>query len=141
MNIIYNLAFLLLFQFPFAGNEALESSQSYPLPDSQQEQKRDKAGAANIVFKSTDGGQTWQDISEGLPENLHRDDLQRDGFFANDGGLYLRAGNGIYQSKPNSTTPFWKKEIFPDKLGSIAPGKSGIFAYNYEGQILQKING
>jgi len=37
----------------------------------------------NIVFKSTDGGQTWQDISEGLPENL-----QRDGFFANESGLY-----------------------------------------------------
>lgn len=27
----------------------------------------------NIVFKSTDGGQTWQDISKGLPENLRRD--------------------------------------------------------------------
>ena len=67
MNIIYNLAFLLLFQF-LSCDQALEFPQSSPLPDSQQKQKRDKAGAANIVFKSTDGGQTWQDISEGLPE-------------------------------------------------------------------------
>src|SRR5688500_17590917 len=70
MNISYNLAFLLLFKFPFARNESLESSQSYPLPDCKQEQKRDKAATANIVFKSADGGQTWQDIGKGLSGKL-----------------------------------------------------------------------
>lgn len=96
---------------------------------------------ANIVFKSTDGGQTWQDISEGLPEKLQREGMQSDGFFANDSGLYIRAGNGIYHSKPNSATPFWTKEIFPGKQRNIAPGKNGIFAYNFRGQFLKKING
>ena len=91
---------------------------------------------ANIVFKSTDGGQTWQDMSEGLPENL-----RGESFFADEGGLYLRAGNSIYHSNPNSTIPFWKKEMLPDPHGSIAPGKTGIYAYNYKGQFLQKING
>lgn len=67
--------------------------------------------------------------------------MQSDGFFTNDSGLYLRAGNGIYHSEPNSTTPFWTKEIFPGKQRSIAPGKKGIFAYNFRGQFLQKING
>jgi hypothetical protein len=134
---IHNLAFLLLFQFNFAGSEALEFSASSPIKDSGQKPSRNKPGVANIVFKSTDGGQTWQDISEGLPENL-----QRNGFFANESGLYVRAENGLYHNKPNSTAPFWEKEIFPDGHGSIAPGKSGIFAYNYsEGQFLQKING
>jgi len=129
---IYNLAFLLLFLYPFAS----------PIADSQQKLNKNKSGAANIVFKSADGGQTWQDISEGLPENLQEDAIQRDGFIANDSGFYLRVGNGIYTSKPNSTAPFWKKEIFPDKQGSIAPGMTGIFAYNYyDGQFLQKING
>lgn len=128
---IYSLAFLLLFQFPFV----------FPITDSQQKLNKNKSGVANIVFKSTDGGQTWQDISEGLPENLKGEGVQGDGFFANGSGLYLRAGNGIYHNEPNSTTPFWKKEIFPGKPGSIAAGKSGVFAYNYEGQILQKTNG
>jgi len=129
---IYNLAFLLLFLYPFAS----------PITDSQQKLNINKAGAANIVFKSTDGGQSWQDISEGLPENLQDDAIQRDGFFADDSGFYLRVGNGIYQSNPNSTAPFWKKDIFPDEQGSIAPGKTGIFAYSYRnGQFLQKING
>ena len=137
---ICNLTFLLLFQFSFAF-QTLEFPQSSPLPDSKQKQKGDRAGAANIIFKSADGGQTWQDISEGLPENLPEDGIRRDGFFANDNGIYLRAGNGIYHSKPNSTAPFWEKQISPDNLGSIVPGKTGILAFNYGGQFLQKING
>ncbi len=96
---------------------------------------------ANIIFKSTDGGQTWQDISEGLPEKLQKEGIWRDGFFANDRGLYLRTGNGIYHSEPNSTTPFWTKEIFTGNQRNITPGKNGIFAYNFRGQFLKKING
>jgi hypothetical protein len=68
--------------------------------------------------------------------------LQGNDFFANENGLYKRAGNEIYYTKPNSTAPFWKKEIFPDKHTSIAPTKTGIFEYNYsDGHFLQKING
>lgn len=99
------------------------------------------AGVANVIFKSTDGGQTWQDISKGLPEKLQREGVWSHGFFANDRGLYLRAGNGVYHNEPTSTTSFWTKEIFPGKQREIAPGKNGIFAYNFRGQFLQKING
>ena len=110
MNIIYNLAFLLLFQYPFASS----------MTDSQQKLNKNKPGAEKIVFKSTDGGQSWQDISEGLPENL-----EGGNFFANDSGLHVHAGgNGIYHSKPNSTAPFWEKESSPNKQGGIAPGNA-----------------
>jgi photosystem II stability/assembly factor-like uncharacterized protein len=103
--------------------------------------KEDKSSITNIIFKSADGGQTWQDISAGLPEKLQREGVWRDGFVANDRGLYLRAGNGVYHSEPNSTTPFWTKEFFPGKQRNITPGKNGILAYNIRGQFLQKING
>jgi photosystem II stability/assembly factor-like uncharacterized protein len=103
--------------------------------------ERTKSTPVTIIFRSADGGQTWQDISEGLPENLQREGVRRDGFFANDRGLYVRAGNGVYHSEPNSTTRFWTKDIFPGEQRSIAPGKNGIFAYNFRGQFLQKING
>jgi len=100
---------------------------------------KEKAGEkTNIVFKSTDGGQTWQDISKGLPENLRKDSIRGNSFFANDKGLFLRVGNGLYHSTPNATAPFWTKEIFPDEHSSIAPGKSGIF---YWGANLKKTNG
>ena len=124
---IFSLAFLLLFLYPFV----------FPITDSQQKLNKNKPGVANIVFKSTDGGQSWQDISEGLPGDKLEGSL-----FVNDRGFYLRTGNYIYHSKPNNKAPFWEKEIFPDDHSNIAPGKSGIFAYDYhQGQFRQKING
>ena len=136
---IYNLTFLwyipiisgLLFLYPFAS----------PITDSQQKLNKNKPGAANVVFKSTDGGQTWQDISKGLPENLREDGLRGDSIVANDKGLFLRVGNELYHSTANATAPFWTKEIFPDEHSSIAPGKTGIFAFNYWGINLINSNG
>jgi hypothetical protein len=133
---IFSLAFLwyipiisgLLFLFPLV----------FPITDSQQKLNKNNSGVANIVFKSTDGGQTWQDISEGLPENLREDGLRGDSIFANDKGLFLRVGNELYHSAPNATAPLWTKENFPDKHSSIAPGKSRIF---YWGANLKKTNG
>ncbi|MEO6686693.1 MAG: hypothetical protein ABIN24_12040, partial [Dyadobacter sp.] len=94
---------------------------------------RNKSGLVDIVFKSTDGGQTWKDISKGLPENLRKDSIRGNSFFANDKGLFLRVGNGLYHSTPNATAPFWTKEILPDEHSSIARGKSGIVGNNYWG--------
>jgi photosystem II stability/assembly factor-like uncharacterized protein len=125
---IYILAFLLLFT----------ASSSSLLPDSHPDPKTEKAGKANIVFKSTDGGQTWQDISKGLPENLQEDSVQGNSFFANDKGLFLRVGNGLYHNSPNSTAPIWTKEISRDEHSSISPGNPGIF---YWGVNLKKANG
>jgi photosystem II stability/assembly factor-like uncharacterized protein len=125
---IYILAFLLLFTVSSASL----------LPDSLADPKTEKAGNAKIVFKSTDGGKTWQDISEGLPENLGLDSIRGNSFFANDKGLFLRVANVLYHSTPNATAPFWTKEIFHDEDSSIAPGRSGTF---YWGVNLKKTNG
>jgi len=100
-----------------------------------------KSGPVNIVFKSTDGGQTWQDISKGLPENLRDDSIQGKSFFANDKGLFLKVGSELYHSTANATPPFWTKETSTDENSSIAPGKSGILASNYWGVNLIQTNG
>ena len=97
--------------------------------------------AAKIILKSTNGGQTWQDISEGLPVNLQEEGFPGAGFIANDNGLYIRYGKEIYHSEPNPKVPSWKKEIFPDEVGNIAPSNTGIITYNWAGQTLQKTNG
>ncbi|MEI9946465.1 MAG: sialidase family protein [Chitinophagaceae bacterium] len=124
----YILAFLLLFTV----------STSSLLPDSHPGAKTEKAGTAKIVFKSTDGGQTWQDISKGLPENLQVDSIRGNSFFANDKGLFLKVGNGLYHSTPNATAPFWTAAFFPGEHSSIAPGQSEIF---YWGVNLKTTNG
>src|ERR1700712_1268876 len=102
---------------------------------------RNKPGLVNIVFKSTDGGQTWQDISRGLPEFLRKDSIRGNSFFANDKGLFLRVGNGLYYSTPNATAPFWTKGIFPNEHSSSVPGKSGIVGNNYWGVNVKKTDG
>jgi len=127
----YILAFLLLFT-------VLSSSL---LPDRHPDPKKEKAETGKVVFKSTDGGQTWQDISKGLPENLLEGGIQRNGFFANDKGLYLKVGNGFYHNAPNATAPFWAKEIFPYEYSSIAAGKSGRVVGKYWGINLKKADG
>ena len=145
---IHNLSFLwyipiisgLLFPF-LSCNRAPEFPKASQLPDSLQNQKTDKTGTANIVFRSADDGQTWQDISKGLPENLREDSIRGNSFFANDKGLILKVGNELYHCTPNATAPFWTKEIFLNEHSSIAPGKSGIFAYKYWGVNLKKANG
>jgi hypothetical protein len=112
---IYILAFLLL--FTVFSSPLLRGSHPDP--------KTEKGGPAKIVFKSTDGGQTWQDISEGLPENLPVDSIR--GNFANDKGLFLMVGNELYHTTPNATIPFWTKEILPNEHSSIAPVSPGNF--------------
>jgi photosystem II stability/assembly factor-like uncharacterized protein len=96
---------------------------------------RNKSGLVNIVFKSTDGGQTWQDISEGLPEIE-----QPVNFFAGESDLYINVKNVMYRSKSNLVSPFWEKENVPDpQSASIAFNRSGTMAFNYKGQIYQKM--
>ncbi|HNR18041.1 MAG TPA: hypothetical protein PKG90_15345 [Chitinophagaceae bacterium] len=108
----FTLAFFLLFPFPFSCNQAINDPKASPLVDNPQTQKTGTAGAANVVFKSADGGESWQNISEGLPADLRHDyDIGRNGFIATDIGLWLTDGNGIYHCEPNSKAPFWTKEI------------------------------
>lgn len=105
---IYSVPFLLLFLSSFDNKISEFSALGLSTVD---QHVSDSVGrkAVNIIFRSNDGGQTWVDISEGLPENLV-DDFAKKGFSADNNGIYLRTGDGMYHSKPNSTAPFWNKE-------------------------------
>jgi photosystem II stability/assembly factor-like uncharacterized protein len=102
---IFNLSFLLLFLSPYACNDSLEFKAASPVPGCRQPEKIYKTGTKNIVFKSVDSGQTWQDISEGLPAIE-----QPEGFFAEGLNLYLQTENATYRCKSNLKTPVWEKE-------------------------------
>lgn len=92
------------------------------------------SAATNIIFQSKDGGQTWQDISQSLPENE-----QPEGFFAGESDLYLRVNNVMYHSPANLKSPVWEKETGLDpRSNSIVFNRSGVIAYNYDGQVYQK---
>jgi photosystem II stability/assembly factor-like uncharacterized protein len=99
-----------------------------------------KPGATNLMYQSTDGGKTWQDISNTLPED------EQPAFFAGEAGLYLRYKDKLYYSKSNLKTPVWENENTVDPLytgdhpfdGSIAFNPSGVTAYGWNVQVYQK---
>ena len=124
---------MLIFPFLFC-NQVSEIPHTAQLTGSQPLQNVDKTG---LVFKSIDGGQSWLNISEGLPGDKLEGSL-----FVNNQGFHLRTGKYIYHSKPTNKAPFWEKEIFPDDHSNIAPAKSGIVAYDYhQGLFRKKISG
>jgi photosystem II stability/assembly factor-like uncharacterized protein len=91
--------------------------------------------ATNMMFQSTDGGQTWQDISNSFPENESLTATGPEGFFAGGAELYLRVNYVMYHS--NSNTSVWEKDTtIPGS--AIAFTRSGVMAFNNEGKIWQK---
>jgi photosystem II stability/assembly factor-like uncharacterized protein len=115
----------------FSGKQTLE-----PSPETRFAQPKAEMATTNIILQSKDGGETWQDISEGLPQQKDGDD-----YFTNNDGLYVNAGDRIYHNKPNSNVPFWNEEYFLYQDYSITPGKTGMFAFNLTGKLLYKPNG
>ncbi len=157
-------AFLLFAQSIVACQQVSENAQPMAadlgfqanLP-SQKIPEKNQTSATNLVFQSTDGGQTWQDISAGLPENLEVNCV-----FANEHEVFLGVGKGVYRSsndqaglaldldrfgKPSvyrSSTdlaaPKWEKALFLDEeISDISAGRSGVFARGSRSGILQNI--
>lgn len=90
--------------------------------------------AINIIYQSKDGGQTWEDVSHSLP-----DSQLPESFFAGESDLYLRVMDVLYRSKSNLNTPIWEKvQGLDPQTNSIAFNRSGVMAYNYEGNVYQK---
>jgi photosystem II stability/assembly factor-like uncharacterized protein len=109
MNIIYSFAGLLLCQF-LSCNQVADFPWVYKLPDSLESQQRERTGTANVVFRSADGGQTWEDISNGLPEPAEDDysDGRSVSFLETAGGtVFISSDKGLFKSTDRGET--WKR--------------------------------
>ncbi|WP_416864668.1 MAG: WD40/YVTN/BNR-like repeat-containing protein [Imperialibacter sp.] len=115
----------------FAGDQPSAYS---PSAETKMVEPTKEAEATNIILQSKDGGQTWQDISHGLPELE-----ERIGFFAGESEVYLSTNGVLYRSKTHLKTPVWEKENVPElKSTSITFNQSGVMAYSNDGHIYQK---
>ena len=95
---------------------------------------RIKSDPAGAVLKSIDGGQTWEDIGEGLLEIE-----QPVNFFAGESDIYLYSKEVIYHSKSNLKAPVWVNGNVPyPKAASIVFNHSSVMAFNQQGHIYQK---
>jgi photosystem II stability/assembly factor-like uncharacterized protein len=90
----------------------------------------------NVILQSKDGGLTWQDISHSLPGADKPQDL-----FVDESELYLRMNDAMFRSKANLKTPVWEKEaVLDSRFTAIAFNRSGVMAYNYEGEISRRVS-
>jgi photosystem II stability/assembly factor-like uncharacterized protein len=138
----YSLVFFAFILSLVVFNQASELMPSDSVIRVKQNSTRMKSVTAKIVFKSVDGGRTWQDITEGLPDNSGQEGFMIGGGFANNDGFYLRAGDGLFFNKRNSTVPNWNKEIVLANKVGIFPIKTEMLSFNYnDGQILRTTNG
>ncbi|MCW5922849.1 MAG: hypothetical protein KIS77_10925 [Saprospiraceae bacterium] len=93
--------------------------------------------AANIIFQSTDGGQSWQDVSDGLPEKLPVGRV-----FADGNEIYLASGSGLYHRSTALVARVWEKEAFLDEnVTDVFPGQSGLYASSYQNGFFKGILG
>ena len=107
-----------------------------PKPDfaNQPEPEKIRPAASNLIFQSLDGGKTWQDVSEGLPE-----DLQVWRIFADDKEVYLATENGLYRGSPGPSIPKWETEIFLNQeINGIFSGRTGPYISSFGKGFFQK---
>ncbi|MBK7937817.1 MAG: exo-alpha-sialidase [Lewinellaceae bacterium] len=138
------LALLLFFQSFAACQQDQEKTLSLaagivaPSATGRQENsEKNRSSSAAVVFQSTDGGQTWQDISAGLPKKLSARWI-----FANGDEVLLGTERGFYRSNSTSVTPVWEKDFFStEEITNISPGRSGLYFCSYQNGFFQEIPG
>lgn len=144
MQIYRILAFLLLAQFFFACEPVQEQVQfltasniglSCQTADPQDSAKVQQM-APNAMFQSTDGGQTWQDASAGLP-----DKVRVEGVFASGNDVFVTSGNALYRRSNASIAPVWEQILLLGTINAVAPGQKGLYASSYERGLFQNVPG
>ena len=131
---IHILALLLFFQSLVACQQNQEEKQSLTaslaflsISGSQQCSEKALPTAVNVIFQSVDGGQTWQDVSTGLPVYFEAGRV-----FADSNEIYLASEEGLYYRSTALVAPVWEKEAFLDeKVTDIFPGQSGLYVSSY----------
>lgn len=135
------LAFLLVFQsfvscqhgqevaLPMAANIALTS-----IDGELKIQKKNLPIASNIIFQSTDGGQTWQDVSAGLPPEFPV-------AFIDGAEVFVGTENGLFRSSTAADVPpVWEKDFFcMERITGIYQGRNGPYFCSYGNGFYQEI--
>ena len=80
--------------------------------------------STDIIYKSDDGGQTWHDVSDGLPAGLQPYCVYMDGE-----AVLLGYEKGLYKSNGNTKSLKWEKDIFlPESVTDFHQGKAGLYS-------------
>ncbi|HPI08400.1 MAG TPA: hypothetical protein PLM41_18530 [Saprospiraceae bacterium] len=138
------LAFLLVCPFFPACQQGPEPAQSVmaaigvpAVTDSVQTIPAPDWATVGVIFRSDDGGLTWQDVSAGLPQNMSISSV----FIAGE-DVYLGTGKGLYRGSAGTATPVWQKDFFINQhISNISSGRGGPFLSSYGNGFFQEMPG
>jgi photosystem II stability/assembly factor-like uncharacterized protein len=91
--------------------------------------------AKNIVFQSRDFGQTWEDVSAGLPDSLSVGRVVADGR-----EIVLASGSKLFRSSTTTKDPIWETEVLQNmEITNIFLGQTGLYVSCYEKGFFKEI--
>lgn len=133
------IAFLLLSQCFVACQRVQESAPTLEANLAGQApactQQASAHNATQLLFQSTDGGQTWQDISKELPA-----DKPINCFLAQQGEVFLGAEDGLYRKSSTGTGNWQKEYTLNGNVTSIYSNQTGLYAYTQDDRLFQNIS-
>lgn len=99
---------------------------------------KDNAGTqSGIIYHSSDGGKTWEDISTGLHDSLKPNSLS-----VHEGELWLGASDGLYRGTRYITETTWEKiPLDARELGGFTEGREGRYIVSFWHGIFQELPG
>ncbi len=101
-----------------------------------------EAPTEGLVYRSIDGGKSWQDITSGLPGEFKPTTV-----FAQNGEIMLGSMNGLYRNKTAlPMEPVWEREHLLDVLqqefiNNIIPNSKGAIARTFPNGFYQNMPG
>ena len=124
-------------QQPIVG-QALAANLDYiSNPNADDKYDPDPSATLNVIFKSADAGESWQDMSAGLPYGTFVDGLT----FQNN-TLFVSTEKGLYHMRTNVSKPAWEKELFLyGPVYELVSNPKGMLACAYNSGIFQNLSG
>jgi photosystem II stability/assembly factor-like uncharacterized protein len=131
---------LLLFLIPcFMSCQQAQEQTLFDLTysdSSRQDPGKARLEVSSIVFQSTDGGQSWQDISAGLPKGL-----EVGTFSVGNDEIFLGSSKDIYRNSMAPNKASWEKEMcLGGPLTNVSAGSGSRIGFNNNCLFFQRVN-
>jgi photosystem II stability/assembly factor-like uncharacterized protein len=98
--------------------------------------------ASNLVYQSNDLGQTWADVSAGLPEGVSIGRV-----LANEGEIVMASSSQLFRSGSSAKAPVWRNQLLQNELlqnieiSNLFHGKNGLYVACYRHGFFKELPG